>query len=160
TLYAMRHPDEVAGLLLIDPSHKDQAKKMPKPPALMMFLVTQLSRTAPFGLPQMLMRAPDPVANQTKHGRTSGAELRAIFSAAETWDAGPIALGNLPIHVLTGSETTKRPDRSASENRATWEIWHSLHAELVAASTSELRRHEVVAGAGHVVHQTHPDAVI
>ncbi|NIP78401.1 MAG: alpha/beta fold hydrolase, partial [Gemmatimonadetes bacterium] len=33
TLYSMEHPGEVAGLLLIDPSHKDQMKRLPQPPA-------------------------------------------------------------------------------------------------------------------------------
>ncbi|HEM46826.1 MAG TPA: alpha/beta hydrolase, partial [Alphaproteobacteria bacterium] len=32
TFYAMKHPERVAGLLLVDPSHQDQVREMPQPP--------------------------------------------------------------------------------------------------------------------------------
>jgi hypothetical protein len=35
-----------------------------------------------------------------------------------------------------------------------------LHEELRGASTSRMRKHEIVVGAYHHIHWTHPEAVI
>lgn len=159
-LYAMDYPDEVEGLLLIDPSHKDQFKKLPQPPALLRLVMTQISRTASIGLPQLLMGRSDPVVNQARHVRTSGAELRAILHVAATWGDRAIDLGTTPIYVLSGDASHQLPGSSAAEKEANLEIWQSLHADLVAASSSEIRKHEIVPGASHYIHYTHPAAVI
>ena len=160
TLYAMDYPDEVAGLLLIDPSHKDQFTKLPGPPALLGLVMTQISRTASFGLPQLVMGSSDPVVNQARHVRTSGAELRAVLNVAETWGNRSIDLGTTPIYVLSGDASDQFPGTSAAEKKAILEIWQSLHADLVAASSSEIRKHEIVPGAAHYIYHTHPAVVI
>lgn len=160
TLFATRYPDQVAGLLLIDPSHQDQLKKLPAPPALMTFLMTQLSRTAPFGLPQVLMRSSDSVASSSKHVRTAGAELRSFLRGDEPWPDHPLNLGRIPIYVLTAGTVAPIPDKSDAERQAIWQSIHDLHAQLASASSSPIRRHDVVAGATHYIHRTHPDIVI
>ena len=158
--YALDYPDEVAGLLLIDPSHKDQLKRLPAPPAIFTLVFPQITRTAPFGLPQLLFRSPDPVQNQTRHVQSSGAELRAFLNIAETWGDRPLHLGNMPIYVLTAGDYKGMPGKSDAEKRAVWEIWRSLHAELAAASSSEIRKQEIIEGASHNIHRTHPAAVV
>ncbi len=160
TLYATRYPAEVAGLLLIDPSHKDQFKKLPSPPAIMTFLMTQLSRAAPFGLPQLLMHRSDPIANQTKHVRTSGAELRAFLSASDAWGGRAIDLGHTPIYVLTAGAGPPIPGKTEVERKAIWQAVYDLHEELVAASVSPIRRHTVIADATHYIQRTHPQVVL
>lgn len=160
TLYAMTYPRDVAGLLLIDPSHKDQFERMPRPPALFTLLLPQFTRTAAFGLPQLLFKSRDPMQNLARHVATSGAELRAVLDAARNWGAGLINLGNMPIYVLTAGDYQKWPANSEAEQRAAWEVVKSLHAELVAASTSEIRKQEVVPGATHYVHRAQLAAVV
>ena len=160
TFYATRYPAEVAGLLLIDPSHKDQMKKLPNQPVMMTFLMTQLSRTAPFGIPQLLMHRSDPIVNQAKHVRTSGAELRAFLYGADPWDGRAIAFGRMPIYVLTAGTVPPIPGKTDAERKAFWQTIHDLHEQLVTASTSPIRRHEVIGGASHYIHGTHPEAVI
>jgi pimeloyl-ACP methyl ester carboxylesterase len=160
TLYAMRYPAETAGLLLIDPAHKDQLRSLPAPPALMTFFMTQLSRFAPVGLPQLLMGTSDPITHQTKHVRASGAQLRTFLDMDEMWGDRRIDLGNTPIYVLTAGEYQRFPDKSEADSRAIWESLKSLHDDLVAASASPFRKHEIVAGASHYIYRTHPAAIV
>ncbi len=160
TLYAIRYPGDVAGLLLIDPTHKDQMRRMPGPPALMAFLMTQISRTAAFGLPQLLMGASDPIKNQTRYVRAAGAEMRSFLSDAGGWGDQALDLGSTPIYVLTAGAHPVFPGKSAEESDAIWATWRSLHEELVAASESEIRQHDIIDGATHYIYRTRPDAVI
>jgi pimeloyl-ACP methyl ester carboxylesterase len=160
TLYAIRYPGDVAGLLLIDPAHKDQMRRMPGPPVLMTFLMTQISRTAAFGLPQLLMGASDPIKNQTRYVRAAGAEMRGFLSNAGGWGDRALDLRSTPIYVLTAGENPIFPGKSAAESDAIWATWRALHAELVAASKSDVRKQEIVAGATHYIYRTRPDAVI
>lgn len=158
--YAMDYPADVAGLLLIDPSHKDQFNRLPTPPVLFTWLLPQISRAAAFGLPQLLFGSTDPVQNQSKHMQTSGAELRALLDITRTWGDRPLNLGRTPIYVLTAGGAMIFPGKSEAENKAIMAIWKILHEELVASSSSEIRRHLVVEGALHHIHRTHPAAVV
>jgi pimeloyl-ACP methyl ester carboxylesterase len=159
TLYALRYPENVAGLLLIDPSTKNQGKKLPAPPALSR-LMPQISRLAPIGLPQLLMGFSDPIANRTSHVCTTGAEMRAFMNGAEEWGDLPLDLGHTPIYVLTAGVVYSVPGKSEAESKAVWDTWKSLHDELTAASSSEIRKHEIVGGASHFIHRSHPEAII
>ena len=159
-LFAMDHPDEVAGLLLIDPAHKNQFQRLPAPPAVFMWLLPQLTRLAPFGLPQLLFGSKDPVQNLCSHVLASGAELRATLDPDAAWRNRPIQLGHVPIYVLTADSSKAMPGKTDEERRAAWETWKTMHEELLAASASDIRRHEVVPGSNHNIHHTHPDAVI
>lgn len=161
TFYAMRYPEEVAGLLLLDPSHKDQVRRMAQPPAWQRALITQLTRTAPIGLPRLVFGgSSDPVKMQTKHVRTFGAELRGAMRSAEEATEVEIDLGRTPIYVLTRGDSTAGPMETEAENAAQWQIWRELHADLVAASSSDVRRHVLVEGAGHYIHYDRPEAVL
>lgn len=161
TFYAMEHPEEVAGLLLVDPSHKDQVREMPQPPAWQRALVTQVTRTAPIGLPRLVFGgSSDPVKTQTRHVRTFGAELRGAMRSAERRAGAPVELGDTPVYVLTRGDATAGPSASDEENRQRWEIWKRLHEDLVEASTSDIRRHIVVEDAGHYIHYDRPAAVV
>lgn len=159
-LCTMDHPGDVAGLLLIDPSHKDQFQRMPPPPFLFKLLIPQLARTAPVGLPQLLAGSPDPMQNQSGHVAASGAELRALLGMAETWGDRPLNLGRTPLYVLTAGNAETAPGKAEAEIRQARAVWTTLHEELVNASSSDIRRHLVVPDAGHYIHRTHPSAVV
>ena len=160
TLYALRYPENVAGLLLIDPSHKDQGDKLPGPPAMLTFLMTQISRMARTGLPQLFMQSSDPISNRSIFVRTSGAEMRAFMNVAAEWGDLPLELGHTPIYVLTAGVAYSMPGKSEAESKKIWETWKSLHDELAAASSSDIRKHEIVAGASHFIFRSHPEAVL
>lgn len=159
TRYAMRYPDEVAGLLLIDPSHPDQMARLPSPPAAAFFFMKQLSWMAPLGIPQLMRRSSDPARNQTSYFQTSGAEMREFVKSASAASKTPINLGRIPIYVLTAEEI-RFSNKSEAENARIAGIWRALHEELVAASTSPIRKHIVVAGASHQIHRSHPEVLI
>jgi pimeloyl-ACP methyl ester carboxylesterase len=158
--YAMEYPDEVAGLLLIDPGHKDQFKRLPAAPAVFVYLLPQITRAAPFGLPQLLFESSDPVQNLVRHVETSGAELRSLLNIDETWGNRPMHVGNIPLYVLTAGDFHEMPGTSDAEKRMAWETWKSLHAELVAGSSSEIRRQVIVEGATHYIHRTDAAVVL
>jgi pimeloyl-ACP methyl ester carboxylesterase len=160
-LFSIEHPDEVAGLLLIDPSHKDQMRRLPQPPAWKRMLVTQLTRTAPFGLPRLVFGGSrDPVKTQTKHVRTFGAEVRGAIQSAREMASDTVALRNTPIYVLTRGSAGSGPLATDEENRAWWELWKELHEELLESSTSGIRRHIMVEQAGHYIHLDRPEVVV
>lgn len=160
TLFAMEYPEQVAGLLLLDPSHKDQVRRLPQPPAWQRMLVTQLTRTAPLGLPNLVFDESDPVKTQAKHGRTFGAELRGAMQSAEDMESMVIDLGDTPVYVLTNGCRETGPAATAEENRARWELWRGLHGELIESSQSDVRRHIIVEEACHYIHYDRPEVVI
>lgn len=159
-LFAMDHPDEVAGLLLIDPAHKDQFQRLPAPPAVLMWLFPQFTQLAPFGLPQLLFSSKDPVQNLSSHVLASGAELRALFDPGAAWRNRPIRLGHVPLYLMTADSHEMMPGKTDAKRRAAWAIWKAMHDELMAASTSDIRWHEVLSGSNHYIHRTHPDVAI
>lgn len=158
-VYAMHYPEDAAALLLIDPSHPDQWNRLPSPPAPVLFLMTQISRMAPFGLSQLLRRSSDPVRNQTSYFQTSGAESRELVSLGRSGTKVPIHLGKTPIYVLTAG-VVRFPNRSEAENKRLGEVWASLHEDIVASSSSAIRKHLVVAGASHQIHKSHLEVVL
>jgi pimeloyl-ACP methyl ester carboxylesterase len=160
TLYATLYPNEVAGLLLIDPATEDQFKKLPRPSALVAWVFPQISRAAAFGIPQFLFTSSDPVQNLTSHVRTTGAELRAAMSMATTQGDGLLDLGDIPITVLTAGDYRTMPGQSDSEKKTAWDMWRSLHEELLTESSSKIRSHKIVVGATHYIYRDQPAAVI
>jgi len=157
---AMDYPDGIAALLLIDPSHKDQGKRLPAPPVVFTYLFPQISRAAPLGLPQLLFGSSDPVQNLSSHVKTTGAELRAFLAIDTNWGDRPLRVGKIPLYLLTAGDWQGMPGNTEAEKRASWETGRTMHAELVASSTSEIRRQIVVEGASHYIHQTHRAIVI
>jgi pimeloyl-ACP methyl ester carboxylesterase len=160
TLFAETHPENVIGLLLIEPSEKEAFVKLPQPPFLQRLMIEELPRTAPVGLAQLLLHPSDPVERQAKHIETFGEEFRAIPASLGQWGDAPIDLHGTPIYVLTGAESSGAPARTPAEKQRLWRIWYSLHQTLVDASTSPIRKHIVVEGASHYIHLQKPDAVV
>lgn len=159
TRYALDHAASVAGLLLLDPSHPEQVARLPPPPFVEELVGRQVPRTASIGLASLLFGSSDPMRNRATHIATFGAELRAVERSIEQWGEEPIDLGRLPVYVLTAGKYEDWPGGNEAERRAAWEIWRTLHAELVASSSSGIRRHIIVPGAGHYVHHDDPAAV-
>jgi pimeloyl-ACP methyl ester carboxylesterase len=105
------------------------------------------------------MGSSDPVVIQSRHVLTAGAEMRATLTMAGAWGDRRIDLGHTPIYVLTNGEPPPIPGATEEEKKAASATWIALHAELLAASSSEVRRHIIITGASHYLHRTHPAAV-
>jgi pimeloyl-ACP methyl ester carboxylesterase len=160
-VFAERHPEGVAGLLLIDPSHPGQFHLLPGGPSrALSFTMAQLPRLAWSGLPQLIYRTPDPVRATSRYLESAGAEFRAVLAVAEA-EATPLPrLGNLPVYVLSSGTMPGAAGEPADVTQTRHETWLALHEELLACSSSTIRRHLVVDGATHYIHVTNPEAVI
>ena len=145
-LYAHRHPEEVAGLVLVDGSHQDQFTRIGE------------------ALPEPGPDAPDPhkgfyrfwtgggwrdPANNPENMDfvASGKQLRAIHS-----------LGDLPLVVLaSGVFLQEAPTKSEAGPRL-HEIWQGLQRDLASLSSNGVC--SVVEGSGHFIQRDRPEVVV
>ncbi|MEU8780410.1 alpha/beta hydrolase [Streptomyces sp. NPDC048637] len=173
--YAQRFPDEVAGLLLLDPFHEDLLDHVPQQlqerqeqlnsqdlPDLTADQLQQF-RAA---LTQLLAKWPDPVRrplleHQLAAWRTGWYEGRNLHGeVADEIRRGP-ALPDVPMIVLTalGYDVTQAHLCSEEEIRAINAAKHDLHAQLAASAGRG--EHRVLNDAGHgFLHEDRPDAVL
>jgi pimeloyl-ACP methyl ester carboxylesterase len=152
-VFAERYPDDVAGLVLLDPSHEDQFDHMEKQVRQMSAMFTaapQLARLGIFrirhpqaaalvGLPPDAAATLDALTVTPRHFRAMGGEGRVLLDIAASV---PRDLGNVPVHVISATE----PD--AGQGVEEREIATELHRELV--SRSPLAVHHEIVGAAHV----------
>lgn len=175
-LFASRHPQDVAGLLLVDPSVEDQIPRIyAAAPAVATNdrrQMTQLracanaerspdmaarcTRSAPDGYPSELA-----VAYVAGYGLTF---FQTILSEAESlltvasWQVRTERrpLGAMPLIVLTRSERSR--DLPPDQAEAEWTVLNQMHSEVAALSTAG--SHRVVEGAGHAIQDDRPEAVV
>lgn len=166
-VYDDRFPDEVAGFVLVDPSHPEQFDRYPQevvehrsrqeaslPPPLLFRAWTfvggfRFSRPAPENAVQAYLWR---TVLQGLLGETAARD--AIYEQA----AGTGTLGDRPLVVLSAGALTQVPDVPDEVLEAWHETRRTLHAELAELSgDSDLR---VVEGADHNIHREDPDPVI
>jgi pimeloyl-ACP methyl ester carboxylesterase len=145
-LYAHRHPEEVAGLVLVDGSHQDQ--------------FTRISEA----LPEPEPSSPDshkgfyhfwadggwrdPADNPENVDFVgSGEELRAIRS-----------FGDLPVVVLVSGVFLREAPTRPEAGPLLHEIWQDLQRELANLSSDSVYR--VVEGSGHFIQRDRPEVVV
>ncbi len=161
-MYADQHPEDVAGLLLLDSSHPDQVVRIEKvlgKPAflenLQESMFASLSILARLGILRFMLRHTGSAGRFDDLPPRAAAEFKAFFadashqSAAEAemrvWKetAGQVRatrpLGDLPLVVIS-AEGTKPPSREQ-------QVRHELHRELAALSSRG--SHRILAGTTH-----------
>lgn len=166
-LFATTYPDDVVGLVLVDPSHPDQLTRMPAETVaeqqrfhMTLRALPWLSRvggTRIYNLSTSLtadLPAAERQAAQAHFASTRYAE--AIISEIDGWptlDAAVRAtngLGDMPLVVLSASRVP--PDQVAAAGF--FPAIHALHGELAALSTRGV--HRVVDDADHFSLVLHP----
>ncbi|MEM7273413.1 MAG: alpha/beta hydrolase, partial [Actinomycetota bacterium] len=180
--FALRYPDDAAGLVLLDSSHEQQTTRLAMLTPLEDAQLDGLSmcrRLAPLGLPRLLdlndgaVPSTLPISAETRAAWVSRlnqtrfcATVRDEFVAAraETSRATPPpGLGDLPLTVLTSGRdpfAEQEPVDGVTEedlDDAT-RIAAELQAELAELSTEST--HRVIAGAGHYIHWDQPAEVV
>jgi pimeloyl-ACP methyl ester carboxylesterase len=162
-VFAQRHPDDVAGLILLDPAHEDQFDRMPdveqqvRQMAATLAWAPRLARLGIFRIrnPQAaaLTDLPTGVAAQLdaltvtpRHFQAMAGEGKVILDIAASV---PRELGDVPVHVVSAGQ----PEAGQSEEER--ELSTELHRELVSRSPSAV--HHEVAGATHVTLITDQD---
>lgn len=143
-LYAGEHPDEVAGLVLLDAVHMDYYARR-------IALLKTLFPRAAWKPVVRALRAPIPaiVDPEQIDIEASLAQTRAALSAAP--------LHSLPLFVLSHG----RPDESGSNPRlveAEERLWRTLQAEIAALVPES--RHVIAEQSGHDIHHDQPDLVV
>ena len=175
-LYAYRHPERVAGLVLVDPSTEGQGPRLaaaapgmakaqalmtgagkacaqtPRAPAMETFCVR-----APADLPTTLTAqwsrrlGPD-------HYRAAGAEFEGLMGPnTAQMEAEWRPFGAYPVQMLTRGDSAM-PGGDKAEQAAVDEVWREMHDETMKLAPRGVNR--VVAGAGHYIQQDKPDAVV
>jgi pimeloyl-ACP methyl ester carboxylesterase len=181
--FAHAHPDRVAGILLLDPSHEDQFARAPEPlrafmagmsrrmplmfgalgvlvrlgfVALRPGLVPAVSPTLP---PETVATIRARVASAPGVVATMGAEMRDLEASNDAVRALTIrSLGDVPLLVLSHGRPEGVPPQFGPEVAAAYErLWQELQADQARLST---RGRRVVAdGVGHDVPGEAPDLV-
>ena len=180
-LYAHRYPQEVAGLVLVDPSHEDQHLRFPESvrgarPALRQMELELLGSLreavaadgagavpVPAALPE---RAADAyrAAVAARPAVIDGmiAESAALPAIQEEVRAEEIrTLGDLPLVVVSHGVPPVLPPPAGGGDEVLHEYeaaWQAMQAELAALSSAGT--HVVAEGSGHMVHHERPDLVV
>jgi pimeloyl-ACP methyl ester carboxylesterase len=177
-LYAASHPEQVAGLVLVDSSHPDQERRLrvygwrfSRPrwwlrvarwavrPLGLRRLRARGAEIPPHlrrGLPPELAEAAVAMSLGTREYRADVREMAAFPGlAAEVGrvaSGAPGSLGRLPLVVITRDVITTRlpPGTEAT--------WQEMQAEL--ASLSERSTHLHATSGDHFIHRAHPDLVV
>jgi pimeloyl-ACP methyl ester carboxylesterase len=142
-LHAGRYPEDVAGMLFVDPSTVGQQ-------ASMLAALPSPSSSEPFGVSNVRAALEDgfPAPSWTSE--------RYDIAGSEADVATVTSFGDLPVIVLSagsGDISVPEPTRTAI-----LDAWYAQHDKLVAMSTNG--RREVVDRAGHFIQVDRPDAVV
>lgn len=177
-LFAFRHPREVAGMVLVDPSADNQmpilAASAPSTVKLQEAQTALLRAcAAPDAVPEVMKTcaAPPPADLPAElAGRGVGARAPTQFATVVAeYDAfadldsketlaARRSLGAMPLIVLTASDTTRQPGASPAEIAASAKAWSQLHDGIAALSTRGVNRQ--VEGSGHYIQRQKPQVVI
>ncbi|MEM9955741.1 MAG: alpha/beta hydrolase [Chloroflexota bacterium] len=181
--YAEQYPDDVAGLVLIDSAHENQATRLPEEIVALnngqSTLLTVCQIAAPFGLPRLLNSADNYVSHldnqpelreqavsrfyQTHFCAASLQELQS-FNETVRQTTPPDFLGDLPIVVLTAGESfLDNPEQmprglSIDQLEAADETWQIMQRELANLSMNGVQ--VTVNNAEHHIHLDQPNFVI
>jgi len=164
-IFAKEHPQEVAGMVLVDSSHPDQQQRLPVELKSMEGTALRegefLEFTMPFGIPRLLgLCDEDPEIRAAECNfhtmREAVKEMKAIpESARQTAATG--SLGDLPLLVLSHD-----PDKPSAElppdlAKPTSDVWEKLQEELAHLSSRGVQR--IVKNSGHYIQIDQPTAV-
>jgi pimeloyl-ACP methyl ester carboxylesterase len=147
-MYAARHPEETAGVVLVDSSHPDQFARLPdgqedyEQSRRLYAVASFLARLGvirlfdpcapPSGLPQRERTQFEALSSSTRHVATTAQEFRATpQTTAQARRAGSLA--DKPLAVVSAGEQSP--------------AWLELQDELAALSSNS--SHRVVEGATH-----------
>jgi pimeloyl-ACP methyl ester carboxylesterase len=173
-VFAAEYPEEVAGMVLIDPSHPEQGTRMGPSNDLaaagrsmsLLPWVVRLGGTRLFDMTGgMLADAPEQQAGELRsffanerHATTTVAEMVGAneLGRAATEAGG---LGDRPLVVLSAGTLPAGAD--GGDPAAHLAAWHALHADLAALSSRGEQR--IVADSDHysiVINPAHSTAVV
>ena len=183
-LYAHEHPDQVAGMVLVDAVHEEMSLRYPeafntlrqrglKPMAWLLRLGQMTAAAGALALAprlyphEFLSMAPEE-ARETYRGLMSAdakclAAVREEYGAVDDHHASVRAahitsLGDIPLIVLSHGQSQRVPDLSEEINREVEQTEQQLQIELAAQSSQGKRI--VAEKSGHLINIDQPELVI
>jgi pimeloyl-ACP methyl ester carboxylesterase len=185
-VFAYRYPAEVKGLVLVEPQHEDETKRLDKASQgnikkiyamaaeQYKYCLAAVRKGVKPGSEEQMNCIGDPAEN---YGPTLGAAVKSATSkpaywrvAIDEWDAIQVSdeqlrklrrpFGDLPVVLLTrGVSPYAVPGKPQSAlNKAMEDENAAIHKEIAALSKRGKQR--VVPGAGHVIQADKPQAVV
>ena len=158
-LYASRHPEEVAGIVLVDSAHSSRVSQTVSVESAVR-LGGLIRALAPTGIPSLVFRVPagSPesrdeatrriernLTRTTKSLRNASAEMLDLRESLNLVATERPSLGRRPLVVLT-------------EGRLATDGWFELQRDLT--TLSEASEWEIIEDAGHFIQHDRPDAVV
>jgi pimeloyl-ACP methyl ester carboxylesterase len=173
-LYADQHPNDVVGMVLLDPGHPDMVARIPALEAKDRAdaqLVSTMGLLAHIGVPRLVGVGQ---ANAKGLPAQQSAEASAFYATAHHWETlGALiaaeaetdsevratgSLGDRPLVVLSATTAWLTPGAPADDAR---QRLNSLHAELTTLSSNSIHREVAGATHGSIVHdRNHAQAAI
>ena len=180
-LYATRHPQDVAALILLDPpvEHTQARYEAIRPDAGDAGFVTAAvacsqavlaGKTPEPGadvcvdapspsLPPALNAARDAFEHSPAFQQTALSEIQAFLTTdGDQMNAARRPLGALPVIVITSGASATDPSFSESQNRALRELQWDTQDGLAQLSARPI--HRLLPGASHFIPSEHPEAVV
>jgi pimeloyl-ACP methyl ester carboxylesterase len=168
--FAQHFPDDVVGLVLIDPATESFPPPQEGDEAVVLKMLEQLRHNPDLWrewYPTLFVeweklpaQVRDPlIARHTDPDRAMGG-LRDMLNAQRIQEdvANGPALPNIPVTVLTGMQIDPMPGSSDEEKRAFNKIKLAAHAAFV--SSVPQGEHRVLQDAGHLFYTQRPDTVV
>ena len=186
-LFAYRHPDQVVGLLLIDPGIEHRDRRLPYPPGYLKrqagksdydvcLKLALAGKLTPGVVPKGNEDACVPLPNKSRP-REDQEKLVALWEQPAMYEAilsemksslGPTSdemdvarrkLGSIPLIVLSSDEAHFTADRPKGVDAdAFYAAWIAAHVDQ--ARDSRRGEHKIVEGASHFIFIERPDAVL
>jgi len=165
-LYASLYREEVACMVLVDPSHPDQENRFP--PEFKNLEGTEIREaeflefTMPFGVPRLLnLCDDDPVQRAAECNfqtmREDIAEFKSLReSAAQTAAAG--SLGDMPLVVLSHDPDKPSADLPVDLAKPINDAWEKMQEDLAHLSTRGTQT--IAKNSSHYIQIDRPDVVI
>jgi pimeloyl-ACP methyl ester carboxylesterase len=161
-LFARRHPEAVAGLVLVDASHEDQWLRHPaevrEELARANEQLRRAAERAERGEPSspIVTNLPPEVACRPAWHRTLYEESRSLEDSAAELRAGDRSL-RVPLVVISAGRQP-RMGRTRQVREELRRLWGELQSELCRLSPQGT--HVVAAESGHYVHRAQPELVV
>lgn len=178
--FAAAHPDELAGMVLVDPAHEDEwtdayPESHRKGQSFAARGLAFIAGASLLGLPQLLARLPfipmggvDLLPKELRGParrlgarrstlRTAAAEFAALESAAAEM-AGLGDLGDLPLIVIAHGKPAPLPPGTSAEDAVRME--EAAQSSLRSLARASNRGRLLASTAGHEIHLEDPETVI
>jgi pimeloyl-ACP methyl ester carboxylesterase len=169
-VYTSLYPDEVAGVVLVDPSHPDQTRRFPDAALFQRQLERDMEKLAwvmPLGLPRWkgwcggaapeireAFRAFDCTVKQKRGWLAEAHGIDESLSQA----ASSGSLGSRPLVVLSEDPDPTGPAGQDPNFKAFLSTLGEMHEELARLSSRGIR--VLARGSGHYIFEDRPDTVI